>query len=556
MSSENDSVGSSIPDLVAPESCSSDDESTIEQSISTPKWSKKITKIKRHTFRRPLRNMSDLKKMKELQVFELVFTPTVMKMIVHYSNNYNQALNLNVAELKLFLGLHILMSLCDKPNISEYWHGPSDPAYTPHFASCMSRDRFHQIRANLNFYTATNPEPTDKLYKIRSLLDTIVPKWSEINNLDKELSLDESMIPTKGKLPAGMKVFEPRKRVRFGIKVYVLAESKSGYVQEILLHQGNKNTASDYVTKLTKPYEKQGRWIAFDNFYSSYQLFVDMYDRGFHCVGTVRRNRRGVPEVTKRKSTPGPGRQRKEEVQGRMEKFSASYLESQHNVQHIKFRDNSKEVHVFSTLPLKKGYVTATRWTKVKNIQQKVKIDLPVQIHQYNKLMGGVDLVDSIKGKAKRTLMTKRWTLKVFHYLLEISIFNVFTLQKKSGKDVGTYTQFKSRLCSQLIDSRTPQTRTEGHYPRRSDTSRDCAYCSSRICSSKRVRSTIYCSKCGVFLCIDPCFEQYHENIDKFSAPACNNHTFATDSHTPPKNVKRKHSTPTKSPKSKRTQGS
>ena len=201
-------------------------------------------------------------------------------------------------------------------------------------------------------------------------------------------------------------------------------------------------------------------------------------------------------------------------------------------------RDRREEAGVvipFSTLPLKKGYVTATRWTKVKNIQQKVKIDLPVQIHQYNKLMGGVDLVDGIRGKAKRTLMTKRWTLKVFHYLLEISIFNVFTLQKKSGKDVGTYTQFKSRLCSQLIDSRTPQTRTEGHYPRRSDTSRDCAYCSSRICSSKRVRSSIYCSKCGVFLCIDPCFEQYHENIDKFSAPVCNNHTFATDSHTPPK---------------------
>ena len=96
-------------------------------------------------------------------------------------------------------------------------------------------------------------------------------------------------------------------------------------------------------------------------------------------------------------------------------------------------------------------------------------IDLPVQIHQYNKLMGGVDLVDGIRGKARRTLMTKRWTLKVFHYLLEISIFNLFTLQKKPEKDVGTYAQFKKRLCSQLIDHGTHQTHTKCHYLRKFD---------------------------------------------------------------------------------------
>ena len=38
-------------------------------------------------------------------------------MISHCSN---KALNLNVAELKLSLGLNILVGLCDKPNISDY----------------------------------------------------------------------------------------------------------------------------------------------------------------------------------------------------------------------------------------------------------------------------------------------------------------------------------------------------------------------------------------------------------------------------------------------------
>ena len=79
ISIENDSVGSPIPDLGAPESSSSDEKSTIEPSISPLKWSKKITKVKRHTYRRSLQDMSDLKLMKELQKFELVFTPKVMR---------------------------------------------------------------------------------------------------------------------------------------------------------------------------------------------------------------------------------------------------------------------------------------------------------------------------------------------------------------------------------------------------------------------------------------------------------------------------------------------
>ena len=69
-------------------------------------------------------------------------------------------------------------------------------------------------------------------------------------------------------------------------------------------------------------------------------------------------------------------------------------------------------------------------------------------------------------------------------------------------------------------------------------------------------RVAISCSKSEVFLCMDPCFEQYHENIDTYSAPVCNNHTFATHNHIPLKNMKRKHSTPTTLPKSKRTQES
>eukprot|EP01060_Flectonema_neradi_P035640 TRINITY_DN6614_c0_g1_i2.p2 TRINITY_DN6614_c0_g1~~TRINITY_DN6614_c0_g1_i2.p2 ORF type:complete len:168 (-),score=1.64 TRINITY_DN6614_c0_g1_i2:132-635(-) len=157
--------------------------------------------------------------------------------------------------------------------------------------------------------------------------------------------------------------------------------------------------------------------------------------------------------------------------------------------------------------------------------------------------MGGVDLIDSVKGRAKRTLQTRRWNLKVFNYLLEISIYNVFVLQKKCGKKVGTYREFKRRLSSQLINLGTRQNDTnkckndpDDHFPDQFDTARDCFHCSTQ---AKRKRTTYKCVNCGVFLCAFPCFRNFHKKKTSVEVPLSPRGTSHTGTPSRAEKVKR-----------------
>ena len=42
------------------------------------------------------------------------------------------------------------------------------------------------------------------------------------------------------------------------------------------------------------------RLIAFDNFFTSYQLLKTLNERGLYAVGTVRGSRKGLPDILKR----------------------------------------------------------------------------------------------------------------------------------------------------------------------------------------------------------------------------------------------------------------
>ena len=151
-----------------------------------------------------------------------------------------------------------------------------------------------------------------------------------------------------------------------------------------------------------------------------------------------------------------------------------------------------------------------------------------MQVDRYTKTMGGVNLIGSVKGRANRNLQTKRWHLKVFDYLLKVSIFNTFTLQKKCGKDPGTYIRYVEELAMQLVSDGTSRDKTTDitstidsgshfshmfstteHYPSIFGTAKQCKY------HNTRVRTTYGCQGRKVFMCPAPCFGKYHLNLTK-----------------------------------------
>lgn len=152
---------------------------------------------------------------------------------------------------------------------------------------------------------------TDKLHKVRFLLDHCRKTFQQEYIPHKQVSVDEAMIPFKGRL--GIKQYMKDKPVRFGIKVWVLADAVTAYCYNFDVYIGknadvvknNLGLSSKVVIELAKPLEMKGYQVYTDNFYTSPQLVDYLYGRNTYLCGTVRTNRKGYPKDLVQTSAAG-----------------------------------------------------------------------------------------------------------------------------------------------------------------------------------------------------------------------------------------------------------
>ena len=110
----------------------------------------------------------------------------------------------SAAELKAYFGFMILMGLCQLPKMRDYWAKSEQLHYSP-ISSRISRSRFEAITRNLHF--ANNEcllergDPGyDKLQKIRPVITHLSATFLSLYIPHQNTSIDEAMIPFKGKL--------------------------------------------------------------------------------------------------------------------------------------------------------------------------------------------------------------------------------------------------------------------------------------------------------------------------------------------------------------------
>ena len=132
-------------------------------------------------------------------------------------------------------GLTVMMGIVRKPTIHSYWN-TDDLMVTPFFLKpeSLSRDRYLTILQFLRFSDPYQMDCDDRNSRVagfieaaNSLFKTYVPQ--------QNLSFDESMMLHKGRL--NFKVFIRTKRARFGVKLFVLADSE-GVVQHMTVYYG------------------------------------------------------------------------------------------------------------------------------------------------------------------------------------------------------------------------------------------------------------------------------------------------------------------------------
>ena len=452
----------------------------------------------------------------------------------------------SVEEMKVFIALIIDMGLVRKTDIEEYWSAEEVIA-TPFFSKMMSRDRFLALLSNLHIVDNATSKPAtdpsrDRLFKIRPLVSMLRRTFS-VYTPEQDLSFDEGTCPFKGRVH--FKVYNPNKPHKFGMKSYQLCESSSGYCCGFDLYHGDTDTAK-YVDALNTGEEdsyddltttskvvlgilaqtgllNQGYHIYMDNYYTSPELFEELNALDTYACGTLRVNRKGVPEALKAKTLKlkqGNGIFRRKE-----------------NLLAIKFKDK-RDIHMLSTI----------HGARLGVIERREKVTAkPTAIIDYVKKMGGVDVSDQIIQYYTILRKTVKWWKKMFFHLLSLALVNSYILHQKFGSSPSlrkkrSHKEFVIALIKELIRDapNAPKPKQAGRKPsmeslerltghhfarriqakagaKRKNPVRDCVVCNpakEKRAGFKRKQSAYECEQCQKPMCFPDCFKLYHTKKD------------------------------------------
>jgi len=221
------------------------------------------------------------------------------------------------------------------------------------------------------------------------LLDHLFEHFQVAYTPESNISVDESLLLWKGRLI--FKQYIPLKRARFGIKLYFLCESSSGYCYRFKVYSGKDDPVADVTPQLpqvtqgfTKPEKMviylmlplldKGYSIFMDNYYSTPRLYLYLLHRMTHACGTLRKN--NVPVIFRNINIPV----------GQMQFYRANKLLC------IKFHDR-KLFHMLTTMH---GVDTVRVRQRGQRAGEEGHLIKPVAVRDYNAQMGGVDLHDQI----------------------------------------------------------------------------------------------------------------------------------------------------------------
>lgn len=467
-----------------------------------------------------------------LDIFESFFTDELVDIIVLETNRYaskyqsnkkenlkphsrvHQWVDTNRKEIRTFLGLLILQGICSKPE-SRLYFTKRESIATPFFSRIMTERRFLLIQKFLHFTNddnCDNTSPNNKLYKILPILDYLRKKFMSVYIPNKFISIDESLIGWKGRL--SWKQFIPTKRKRFGIKVYALCESESGYVYNFIIYTGRTTVygnshysdepiSSRIVLELSHVLLNKGYCIYIDNFYTNVDLMDKLTENKTDCIGTIRKNRSKIPNEIKLKKL----------------KKGELFAMYRKKLMILKWKDK-KEITMGSTV-----HDESKELVKSKNGKL---VEKPAVVVDYNSKMGGVDLADNhLHFYSTVRCRVKKYYMKIFRHFLDITILNSYKIYTRLGGKKSRL-NFNCYLGEIIVEKyaekkETPERRSkrpkpsrllERHFPdflppteNKEKPTRRCV-----ICYEKGIRkeSRYWCEDCKTGLCPAPCFRAYH----------------------------------------------
>lgn len=379
-------------------------------------------------------------RMTPLEVFDAVFTPDILDVLVQCTNHYGKTVckmnrpstrysrksvfrETTAQEMKKFLGLCLLQAQVSMPHRRRLF--TTDPLYFhPIHLHVMSGRRYEQLLQCLS----CAPKSVKGMAKVNPLLNMLVSSFQSSYSPQKELSLDESLLLHRGRLR--FRTYMKGKKAKYGIKFYELT-SADGFVLNIEIYSAKQEEVKnskieDLVNRLMKPYLNKGHVLFMDNYYNSVSLSNSLLQQKTHSVGTLRSSRKHNPKVV---------------VSKKLKKGEYTW-QRRGKVYVSKWKDK-REVLAITTANHPELIEVTNRYG--------VKKNKPREISTYNNYMSGVDRCDQMTSYYSSPRKTIKWNKKVIFHLLDIAVWNSFYLYKMRCKNI-RFLEFRDQLIRQLLE--------------------------------------------------------------------------------------------------------
>ena len=412
------------------------------------------------------------------------------------------------SEMKKFIALFFLTGLLRKSSIRDYW-STDFLLSTPVFPAVMSRNRFEAIQHFLHFADNVTADTADKLYKLRPFFDMITAKFRDVYVPQKQISVDEELVKFRGRV--SFRQFIPSKRARFGIKVFALCD-RDGYFWNSVVYVGKfpdtlpftqeLGVTGAIVLHLLDNLAGRGFQLFLDNFYTSLPLAAHLLTVNTGVCGTLRANRRGIPDELKASRVP-----------------KGEYaFRRQGKTQIVKLHDK-KIVHLLTTMH-NADIVPTRKRTRTGEVVHRLSLN-----HDYNSFMGGVDKNDAMVSAHSALRRNSKWYVKLGLHYMEEALQNAYVVYRQNTAATASHAVFiKDAVRCLLEDAGFEEgaidhasLRLSGNHwldenpPRggKAHGGRKCV-----VCHAKGVRkeSIYHCKTCSNHpaLCAVPCNELYH----------------------------------------------
>lgn len=501
------------------------------------------------TARNPGFQVPNPRPVSELDYFQLFFTDALLLEITTETNRFAAEKiqkqtplrkrsmwvswsDVTLEEMKAFLGVTLNMAMHEKPDLQSYF-SEDWASKQPFFKEVFSRNRFLQIF--WAFHVCPPPPQArpaglqPRGQKVKNIFDYLNMKCQENFVPGQQIAIDESTVGFKGRIV--FKMYNPQKPTKWGLRVYVLADSTTGYVSVMVPYYGSCTTLQlvrpdlpftarivlDLCQTLLQSTNGTGFHLYTDRFYTGYELAIELLKLGIQTTGTIMANRKGLPkEIKKNKKL-------------KLVKHSVVSYRKDDKVTVLGWKDK-RNVFMLSTFHNAETEAVTRKISRgVEEVFEKPKV-----IIDYTKNMGAVDRADHYCASYGFTRKSLKWWRKMFFWLFEVSIVNSFILfniqREMNGTKPVSHLNYRKALIVQLVgDVRNLNVQRRGR-PSSGDkeerlnnkphfiaitekkSSKDCAVCSDRQVKGGRRETNFFCETCTRKPGLHPgsCFKKYH----------------------------------------------